>query len=161
MKKIYSLILSLFLIIFINGCAGYKPLFNSSSLMINIKKHTIEGDQDLGKRIYLKLENLLKSKNKKDKKNINLILDISKNKQPTIKDKSGKIVEYKITLNTIIIVKKYETEKLILNKNISNSINYRVQDQYSQSMIKENKAIEDLINETYQEVLVILIQNIS
>tara|TARA_B110000914_G_C15422680_1_gene427378 strand:- start:127 stop:612 length:486 start_codon:yes stop_codon:yes gene_type:complete len=161
MKKIYSLILSLFLIIFINGCAGYKPLFNSSSLMINIKKHTIEGDQDLGKRIYLKLENLLKSKNKKDKKNINLILDISKNKQPTIKDKSGKIVEYKITLNTIIIVKKYETEKLILNKNISNSINYRVQDQYSQSMIKENKAIEDLINQTYQEVLVILIQNIS
>jgi len=161
MKKIYSLILSLFLIIFINGCAGYKPLFNSSSLMINIKKHTIEGDQDLGKRIYLKLENLLKSKNKKDKKNINLILDISKNKQPTIKDKSGKIVEYKITLNTIIIVKKYETEKLILNKNISNSINYTVQDQYSQSMIKENKAIEDLINQTYQEVLVILIQNIS
>ena len=161
MKKIYSLILSLFLIIFINGCAGYKPLFNSSSLMINIKKHTIEGDQDLGKRIYLKLENLLKSKNKKDKKNINLFLDISKNKQPTIKDKSGKIVEYKITLNTIIIVKKYETEKLILNKNISNSINYRVQDQYSQSMIKENKAIEDLINQTYQEVLVILIQNIS
>ena len=161
MKKIYSLILSLFLIIFINGCAGYKPLFNSSSLMINIKKHTIEGDQDLGKRIYLKLENLLKSKNKKDKKNINLFLDISKNKQPTIKDKSGKITEYKITLNTIIIVKKYETEKLILNKNISNSINYRVQDQYSQSMIKENKAIEDLINQTYQEVLVILIQNIS
>ena len=161
MKKIYSLILSLFLIIFINGCAGYKPLFNSSSLMINIKKHTIEGDQDLGKRIYLKLENLLKSKNKKDKKNINLFLDISKNKQPTIKDKSGKIVEYKITLNTIIIVKKYETEKLILNKNISNSINYTVQDQYSQSMIKENKAIEDLINQTYQEVLVILIQNIS
>ena len=161
MKKIYSLILSLFLIISINGCAGYKPLFNSSSLMINIKKHTIEGDQDLGKRIYLKLENLLKSKNKKDKKNINLFLDISKNKQPTIKDKSGKITEYKITLNTIIIVKKYETEKLILNKNISNSINYRVQDQYSQSMIKENKAIEDLINQTYQEVLVILIQNIS
>ena len=161
MKKIYSLILSLFLIIFINGCAGYKPLFNSSSLMINIKKHTIEGDQDLGKRIYLKLENLLKSKNKKDKKNINLFLDISKNKQPTIKDKSGKITEYKITLNTIIIVKKYETEKLILNKNISNSINYRVQDQYSKSMIKENKAIEDLINQTYQEVLVILIQNIS
>jgi hypothetical protein len=161
MKKNYSLILSLFLIIFINGCAGYKPLFNSSSLMINIKNHTIEGDQDLGKRIYLKLENLLKSKNKKDKKNINLFLDISKNKQPTIKDKSGKITEYKITLNTIIIVKKYETEKLILNKNISNSINYRVQDQYSQSMIKENKAIEDLINQTYQEVLVILIQNIS
>ena len=161
MKKNYSLILSLFLIIFVNGCAGYKPLFNSSSLMINIKNHTIEGDQDLGKRIYLKLENLLKSKNKKDKKNINLFINISKNIQPTIKDKSGKIIEYKITLNTNIIAKKYETEKLILNKNISNSISYKVQDQYSQSMIKENKAIEDLINQTYQELLITIIQNIN
>ena len=161
MKKNYSLILSLFLIIFVNGCAGYKPLFNSSSLMINIKNHTIEGDQDLGKRIYLKLENLLKSKNKKDKKNINLIIDISKNKQATVKDKSGKVLEYKITLNTIIIVKKHENEILILNKNISNSISYKVQDQYSQSMIKENKVIEDLINQTYQELLITLIQNIN
>ena len=161
MKKNYSLILSLFLIIFVNGCAGYKPLFNSSSLMINIKNHTIEGDQDLGKRIYLKLENLLKSKNKKDKKNINLIIDISKNKQATVKDKSGKVLEYKITLNTIIIVKKHENEILILNKNISNSISYKVQDQYSQSMIKENKVIEDLINQTYQELLITMIQNIN
>jgi len=161
MKKIYSLILSLFLIIFINGCAGYKPLFNSSSLMINIKNHTIEGDQDLGKRIYLKLENLLKSKSKKDKKNINLFIDISKDIQPTIKDKSGKIIEYKITLNTNIIVKKYETEKLILNKNISNSISYKVQDRYSQTVNKENKALENLINQTYQELLITMIQNIN
>ena len=161
MKKIYSLILSLFLIIFINGCAGYKPLFNSSSLMINIKNHTIEGDQDLGKRIYLKLENLLKSKSKKDKKNINLFINISKNIQPTIKDKSGKIIEYKITLNTNIIVKKYETEKLILNKNISNSISYKAQDRYSQTVNKENKALENLINQTYQELLITMIQNIN
>ena len=161
MKKIYSLILSLFLIIFINGCAGYKPLFNSSSLMINIKNHTIEGDQDLGKRIYLKLENLLKSKSKKDKKNINLFIDISKDIQPTIKDKSGKIIEYKITLNTNVIAKKYETEKLILNKNISNSISYKAQDRYSQTVNKENKALENLINQTYQELLITMIQNIN
>ena len=161
MKKIYSLILSLFLIIFINSCAGYKPLFNSSSLMINIKNHTIEGDQDLGKRIYLKLENLLKSKSKKNKKNIILFIDISKDIQPTIKDKSGKIVEYKITLNTSIIVKRYETEKLILNKNISHSISYKAQDQYSQTENKEKKALEDLINQTYQELLITMIQNIN
>jgi hypothetical protein len=161
MKKIYSLILSLFLIIFINSCAGYKPLFNSSSLMINIKNHTIEGDQDLGKRIYLKLENLLKSKSKKGKKNIILFIDISKDIQPTIKDKSGKIVEYKITLNTSIIVKRYETEKLILNKNISHSISYKAQDQYSQTENKEKKALEDLINQTYQELLITMIQNIN
>jgi len=129
--------------------------------MINIKNHTIEGDQDLGKRIYLKLENLLKSKSKKDKKNINLFIDISKDIQPTIKDKSGKIIEYKITLNTNIIVKKYETEKLILNKNISNSISYKVQDRYSQTVNKENKALENLINQTYQELLITMIQNIN
>ena len=58
MKKRYFLILSLILIFFISGCTGYKPLFNSSSLMIEIKNYTIEGDKESGERIYLKLANL-------------------------------------------------------------------------------------------------------
>ena len=161
MKKRYSLVLLSVLIILISGCSGYKPLFNSSSLMINIKNHTIEGDQSLGKGIYLKLENLLKSGNKKNKKNIDLSIDVSKNKEPTIKDKSGKIIEYKITLNTILIVKNYEDGNLIFNKNFSNSSSYKVQDQYSESVTSENKTIDNLINQTYQELLVILIKNIN
>ena len=111
--------------------------------------------------MYKKLSNLIKSKNKKNKKNIDLLINITKNKESTIKDKSGKILEYKITLNTILNVKKYETGSLILNKNFVNSLNYKVQDQYSETVSEENKAIDNLINQTYQELLVTLIQNIT
>jgi hypothetical protein len=161
MKKRYSLILLSILIVLISGCTGYKPLFNSSSLMIEIKDHTIEGNQNLGKRIYLKLENLLKSRSKESKKNIDLSIDVSKNKEPTVKDKSGKIIEYKITLNTILIVKNYESGNLIFNKNFSNSSSYKVEDQFSESVNMENKTIDNLINQTYQELLVTLIKNIN
>ena len=161
MKKRYYLILLSILIVLISGCTGYKPLFNSSSLMIEIKDHTIEGNQYLGKRVYLKLENLLKSRSKENKKNIDLSIDVSKNKKPTVKDKSGKIIEYKITLNTILIVKNYENGNLIFNKNFSNSSSYKVEDQYSESVNMENKTIDNLINQTYQELLVTLIKNID
>ena len=161
MKKRYFLILSLILIFFISGCTGYKPLFNSSSLMMEIKNYTIEGDKESGERIYLKLANLLKSSNKENKKKIDLFLATSKSKEPTIKDKSGKIIEYKITLNTILSVKNYETGSLIFSKNFTNSLSYKVQDQYSESVTTENKAVDNLINQTYQELLVTLIQNIT
>tara|TARA_B100001123_G_C14926309_1_gene873862 strand:- start:280 stop:765 length:486 start_codon:yes stop_codon:yes gene_type:complete len=161
MKKKYFLILPLILIIFTAACTGYKPIFNTSSLMLEIKKHTIEGDQKLGEIMYLKLSNLLKSRSKESKKNINLFIDISKNKEQTVKDKSGKILEYKITLNTIVIVKNYETNNLIFSKNFSNSLNYKVQSEYSESISVENKTIDNLINQTYQELLVTLIQNIN
>ena len=161
MKKKYFLILSLILIVFINGCAGYKPIFNSSSLMMEIKNHSIEGDKKLGERMYLKLSNLLRSGTKESKKNIDLFINISKNKESTIKDKSGKILEYKITLNTIVIVKNYETSNKIFSKNFSNSLSYKVQNEYSESMSAENKIIENLVDQTYQELLVTLIQNIN
>jgi len=161
MKKKYSLILLLILMVFTSECTGYKPIFNSSSLMIEIKNYTIEGDQKLGERMYLKLSNLLKSNNKESKKNIDLLIKVSKNKESTIKDKSGKILEYKITLNTIVIVKNYETNNQIFSKNFSNSLNYKMQNEYSESISTENKTIENLIDQTYQELLVTLIQNIN
>ena len=161
MKKKYLIILPFILIIFTSNCTGYKPIFNTSSLMLEIKNYTIEGDQNLGKRMYNKLSNLLKSQDKENKKAIDLIINITKNKESTIKNKSGKILEYKITLNTILNVKNFETENLIFNKNFSNSLSYKVQNQYSETVAGENKAIEDLINQTYQELLVTLIQNIN
>ncbi len=161
MKKKYLLILSLILIFSTSACTGYKPIFNSSSLMLEIKKHTIEGDKKLGERMYLKLSNLLKSKNNKGKKNIDLLINISKNKESSSKDKSGKILEYRITLSTTIKVNNYDTGNLIFAKSFSNSLSYKMQSEYSKSITVENKTIDNLINQTYQEFLITLIQNIN
>ena len=55
MKKITHLILSIALLIFINGCADYKPIFGTTKLQFEISDHTIEGNKILGNKIYSKL----------------------------------------------------------------------------------------------------------
>jgi|TARA_B110000263_G_C15210238_1_gene464851 hypothetical protein len=161
MKKKYFTISLFILIIFINGCAGYKTIFNSTSLMLEIKNYEIEGDKKLGKRMYMKLSNSLKTQSEGNKKKIDLLIDMTKKTEDTIKSQSGKILEQKITLNTILNVKNYETGNLILNKTYTNSLSYKIQDQYSETISAKNKAIDNLINQTYQEFLITLIQNIN
>ena len=161
MKKKNFTILPFIFMILINGCTGYKTIFNSSSLKLEIKNHTIEGDKKLGKRMYMKLSNSLKTQSEGDKKKIDLLIDITKKIETTIKSQTGNILEYKITLNTILNVKNYETGNLILNKTYTNSLSYKIQDQYSETISAKNKAIDNLIDQTYQELLISLIQNIT
>ena len=54
MKKITYLTISFILIIGINACAGYKPIFTTSNLQFEISDYSIKGDKDLGKKIYTK-----------------------------------------------------------------------------------------------------------
>ena len=72
----------------------------------------------------------------------------------------SEILEYKINLNTKVIVKNYLTNDTLLDKNFITSSSYKVQDQYSETIKLENKAIENLINKTYQELLIKLSENI-
>ena len=161
MKKITYLIFTFVLLIFISGCAGYKPIFGSANLQFKIANYSIEGNKILGNKIYSKLYSL--SKSKKDGQNarsIDLLINASKNKNATSKDSTGKILEYKITLNTKIKVTDSITEEKILNKTFTMSLNYNVQNQYVDTVNLENKSIENLINKTYQELLIELSKDI-
>ena len=64
MKKIAYPIFTFILLLCINGCVGYKPIFGSTNLQFKIENYSIEGDKLLGKRIYNKLYNLTKSAKK-------------------------------------------------------------------------------------------------
>ena len=68
MKKITYFIYSFIFLILLNGCAGYKPIFDSSNLQFKIADYSIEGNKILGKKIYSKLHNL--SKSIKDDQNV-------------------------------------------------------------------------------------------
>ena len=65
MKKISYLLISLFLLVNIVACAGYKPIFSSSNLEFKIADYSIIGDKKLGNQIYSKLYNLSKSNKNK------------------------------------------------------------------------------------------------
>ena len=145
----------------INACSGYKPVFSSSKIQFEIADYLIEGNERLGNQIYYKLYNLSKKNiNNVNAKNLFIKIDVSKDKSGAAKDQTGKILEYKIQLNTKILVKDFLTDTELLNHTFINSVIYKVQDQYSETAKLENKSINDLTNKTYQDLLIKLIENI-
>ena len=160
-KKISLIFLSIFFILS-NGCAGYKPIYSNSNLEFKIVDYTIKGDKRLGNKIYSKLYNLSRTKKNLDSdKSIILLIDTSLNKNETSKDSSGKVLEYKLTLNAKIEILDFLSNDRILNQAFVSSLNYKVQSQYSETIKLENSSIEDLIDKTYKDLLVKLVQNIN
>ena len=153
MKKKYLILFTLFLIL-LSGCVGYEPIFSTSKIKFTIKEFTIKGNKELGNKIYSKLYNLTRSQN--DPTNttpINIIINSSKSKKEGAKSTSGNTLEYKITLTTKIVINNQQTKNQILNQTFESSTIYKKQDEYSDSIILENKSIDDLINKTYQDIL--------
>ena len=161
MKKIAHPIFLFILLIFINGCAGYEPIFGSTNLQFEIANYSIEGNKILGNKIYSKLYSSSKSnKDNQNLRNVYLVIKVSKDKNVTVKDSAGKILEYKITLNTNIKVTDFLTKDKILDQIFISSLTYKVQNKYSDTVNLENRIIENLLNKTYQELVIKLAQNI-
>ena len=108
MNRISCLFVSLVLLVNIFACSGYKPIFSSNGSNFKIANFSIGGDKNLSKKIINKLIISFKiNEDKKDTKNIDVFIKVIKNKKATSKDTAGKILEYKVQLNTEIIVKDY------------------------------------------------------
>ena len=154
MKKITYIIIAIIFLTFINACAGYKPIY-TTNLQFKIVDYSIKSNKKLGRQIYYKLDNLFKSnQNNAEAQSVTITIDTTKNKGVTVKDSTGKILEYRIILNSAIIIKDYLTNDEVLNQNFSYSSMYKVQDLHSETIKLENKSIKDLINKTYQDLLI-------
>ena len=161
MKKTIYLIISFIFLTYINACSGYKPIFGSSNLQFEIVDHSIKGNKKLGNQIYSKLYNLSNSnKNNPDSQSIHIVIETTKDKIPTVKNSAGKILEYRINLNSNIVVKNYLTNDEILIHNFNSFSSYKVQDQYSETIKLENKATDNLVDETYQDLLIKLSESL-
>ena len=161
MKKISYLFISLILLINIVACTGYKPIFGSTYLKFKIVDHSISGNKKLGNQIYSKLYNLSESNSSNPEvKNISVLINVSKIINASTKDSAGKILSYKINLFTTVEIKDFDSSNIILNENFVYTSNYQVQNQYSETLKLENRSTENLINKTYQELLLKLSENI-
>jgi hypothetical protein len=160
MKKIY-IIITLVLLVFVTSCTGYKPIFSSKNLNFKLSDFSLGGDKKISNKIYSKLYNLSRSsKNDLGALSISVEINSEKEKVSTAKDKAGKVLEYKITLNTDIEVRDFNTNKKILDQIFTSSSSYRVQSQYSETVKLENKLLNSLVNKNYQDLLIKLSQNI-
>ena len=161
MKKNTFTILLIVLLIFINGCSGYKPIFSSTNLEFNIANYSLEDNKTLGEKIYSRLERASKlNGNNENVRKIDILIKASQNKKATAKDASGKILQYKISLNIDVKIKDYLTEDEILNETYSSSFTYKIQKQYSDTLKLEERSINQLVDRTYQQILIKLSENI-
>ena len=155
MKRITYLTISFILFIYINACTGYEPIFSSTNLQLEIVDYSIKGNKKLGNKIYSQLHRLFKSnKNNSDAKTVYITIEIVEDINPTVKDSTGKILEYRVVISTNIMFKDFLTQDEIFNYEKSFSSSYKVQAKYSKTKDKENKIIDNLINKTYQDLLV-------
>ena len=161
MKKNTFTILLIVLLIFINGCSGYKPIFSSTNLEFDIANYSLEDDKTLGKKIYSKLRRASKlNENNENIRKIDILIKASQNKKATAKDSNGKILQYIISLNFDVKIKDYLTKDEILNETYSSSFIYKIQKQYSDTLKLEERSINHLVDKTSQQILIKLSENI-
>ncbi len=162
MKKISYILMSLILLINVFACTGYKPIFASAKIEFNIGSHKIEGNKLLGNKIFSDIKNLSKNKSGGgNSRSLDFLISVSKEKKPTSKNSAGKVLEYKIAINTKIIVTESLTEVKILEENYNQSVTYKIQEQYSDTVKVEKRATNDLLRKVYQNLLIKLSEKIK
>ena len=162
MKKIISLIISIFLFININACTGYVPIYSSSNFNFKIEDYSLKGEERLTNLIFRKLNNVsLSSKDNLSARSISISIETKKEKKPTVKNTTGKVLEYEINLITNVIINDFLTNNKILSHNFDYSISYKVQDEYSETIKLENQNIDNLVNKTYEDILIKISEKIA
>ena len=134
MKKFKGLLI----IFFIYGC-GFKVIDPSNFQNFYINNIETTGDKRLGYQIKNKLS--IKSKDS-SKENINLYINVEKEKTVKEKSSSNEITKYLITVNLKVEVEHFD--EIIEVYNISEQKDYNVSSQYSQTIVNENQVIKSL-----------------
>jgi hypothetical protein len=149
------------LLVNISACSGYKPIFSSTNSNYKITDYTILGEKKLGYQIYSKLYNFTKgAEQNPETKMIYVTIEVVKDKKTTSKSSTGAVLAYKLNLSTRVIFKDLTTGNEIFNEKFDESSSYKAQNQYSETILMENKSIDNLINKTFENLVIKLPKNI-
>ena len=148
--KLYkTLLCSFFLLLlsFLSSC-GYQSLLNENSKKFGIKSFNIEGNKRLAQILK---NNLVSSRNKSN----NLILNINARKDRSIahKDSTGKIIKYNLKISFDLTATESISRKQVLSKTFALEGNYKASDLYLDTLNREKKVIDELIESIATQIL--------
>ena len=136
-------IIKLFLIIsttlILNNC-GFQKINKDLSPLVNIEKFNLSGDSKINYN--LKNEILLISK-KEGKNKIIITLKTEKKKTDKVKEASGKITRYMVSINVNMTVEEVKSSKMI-SKSFSKSGDFSVGRNHSDTIDAEKKMVKNL-----------------
>jgi hypothetical protein len=149
--KLYKTLLCFYFILFLSflSSCGYQSLLNENSKKFGIKSFNIEGNKRLA---YILKNHFVSSKNKSN----NLILDINARKNRSIvhKDSTGKITEYNLQISFDLIATESVSRREVLSKTFTLGGNYKAADLYSDTLNREKKIINELIEVIAAQILI-------
>ena len=149
--KLYKTLLCSFFLLFLSflSSCGYQSLLNENSKKFGIKSFNIEGNKRLAQILK---NNLISSRNKSN----NLILDINarKNRSITHKDSTGKIIEYNLKISFDLTATESISRKKVLSKTFTLDGNYKASDLYTDTLNREKKIVNELIESIASQILI-------
>lgn len=158
MKNCKKIFIMTILVCFLNSCTGYTPIFSEKNINFKIEKIEKKGDQKIGNFL---VENLnINQSNADNIEKISLSIYTTKNKTSIIKDKSGKIVSYKLQINIRAIVKIISSNKIIVNENFKGTSNFDNKNQTYETIKLENKITKDLVKKLTTDLILRINQSL-
>lgn len=142
--------INFFLILFVftfSGC-GFKSASQVSKEKFTIAEVVVSGEKKTGNKI--KNEIMLSS----GKNSVNLLfltMNVEKIKQIKERDEKNKITKYQTTLAIDISIQNNK-DRNKKNYSISNSLDYIVEKNYSDTLKNEKNAIDNLVSKTAKDI---------
>ena len=153
MKKIFSFLKSVILILILSNC-GFKVVDQSKLINFKVDSISISGDSRIS---YIIKNKLLPYSKNNEKKNIDLDIEIKKNKDIKEKNIKNEITKFQISIITIVQYGDSLSEKFeILKKG-----DYSVTNQYSQTLNNEKKLIKSLSENLVEELIEKLVERLG
>jgi hypothetical protein len=143
MKNPLIIILTLLLL----SC-GFKPINQKDNNLINLKNINVVGDQRIA---YLIKNNILLISNDNSRNEYNADITIIKNKSAKIKDSTGKIKRYSLSLSADLKLTNL-SDKTELQKSFTRSSDYDVRSIHSDTINNENNVIKNIIQQLTDDI---------
>ena len=145
--KILKISFLLIVVSSIYGC-GYQPLLSEKNQKFNINSSVISGDKRLGQALMNKFSKVDEAQN-----NLLFNLDARKKREITNRNSSGSASEYSINVVFKLTVVSEINKKQILNKNFTQRSTYKASKVHIDTLNREKKIIDDIVDNISEEII--------
>ena len=141
MKNIKIISILVFLIL-LSSC-GFKPINQKNGNLINFRNIKVTGEQRIA---YALKNNLLLISNNNSKNNYDAEIKINKKKNSKIKNSSGKITRYELSINVSLELTNLD-DNIKINKSFVRSGDYNVDVIHSDTINNEKNLTKNIIQQ--------------
>lgn len=128
---------------------GFKRIDQKENSLINFQNIAVNGEQKIA---YLLKNDISYISNKNAKNKYDLNIEITKQKNIKIKDKTGKVVRYSLHVTALMELESIN-DKTKINKRFSRSEDYEVADIHSDTIKNEKNSTKNISQQLSTDII--------